>query len=235
MKLSEVMTFLAEHGDERTKTTLMKHGARKPLFGVKVADVKKIVKTIKKDHLLSLELYRTGNSDAMYLAGLIADETQITAETLEEWVDGAYWYYISEFAVPWVAADTAFGRELALRWIQRPEEGVAAAGWCTYSRLMAVTEDEDLDLDEVRGLLTQVSETIHAQQNRVRHTMNAFVIAAGSSVVPLLEDARVAAREIGKVHVDMGGTACKVPLATAYIDKVVDSGRLGKKRRGPRG
>ena len=134
-----------------------------------------------------------------------------------------------------MAADTVFGRELALRWIQRPEEGVAAAGWCTYSRLMAATEDEDLDLDEIRGLLSRVGDTIHEQQNRVRHTMNAFVIATGSYVAPLLDDARAVANEIGKVHVDMGGTACKVPLATAYIDKVVDSGRLGRKRRGPRG
>ncbi|MBR57323.1 MAG: DNA alkylation repair protein, partial [Myxococcales bacterium] len=149
MKLSEVMQFLADHGDERTKATLSKHGAREPFFGVKVADLKKLVKKTKKDHHLSLELYKTGNSDAMYLAGLIADEKQITPETLEEWVNGAYWYYISEFAVPWVAAETTFGRELALGWIDRPEEGVAAAGWCTYSRLMAINEDEDLDLDEI--------------------------------------------------------------------------------------
>ncbi|MDP6944407.1 MAG: DNA alkylation repair protein [Myxococcota bacterium] len=235
MTLSEVMAFLSEHGDERTKATLMKHGAREPFFGVKVADLKKVVKKIKKDHSLSLSLYETGNSDAMYLAGLIADETQMTAEILEEWVAAAYWYYLSEFTVPSVAADTAFGRELALRWMQRPEEGVAAAGWCTYSRLMAITEDEDLDLDEICGLLSKIGETIHDQQNRVRHTMNAFVIAAGASVAPALEDAQAVARQVGTVQVDMGGTACKVPLATAYITKVVDSGRVGRKRRGPRG
>lgn len=166
---------------------------------------------------------------------MVADETQITAETLEEWVDGAYGYYISEFDVPWVAAETAFGRELALRWIQRSEEGVAAAGWSTYPRLMTVTDDEDLDLDEIRGLLTQFGETIHDQQSRVHHTMNAFVIAAGSSVVPLLEDAQTVAREIGTVKADLGGTACKVPVATAYIDKVLDSGRVGRRRRGTRG
>ncbi|MBR58004.1 MAG: DNA alkylation repair protein, partial [Myxococcales bacterium] len=51
----------------------------------------------------------------------------------------------------------------------------------------------------------------------------------------LLDDARSVAHSIGQVHVDMGGTACKVPLATAYIDKAVDRGSVGKKRRGPRG
>ena len=42
------------------------------------------------------------------------------------------------------------------------------------------------------------------------------------------------AGKIGKVHVEMGGTACKVPLATAYIDKVESKGRVGKKRKGAR-
>ena len=65
MKLPEVMVLLTGHGHERTKTTLMKHGAREPLSGVKVTDLKKIVKQIKKDHLLSIELYKTGNRDAM--------------------------------------------------------------------------------------------------------------------------------------------------------------------------
>ena len=190
MKLDEVMAFLAEHGDERTKATLIKHGACEPFFGVKVSDLKKVVKKIKKDHALSLELYATGNSDAMYLAGLIADDQQITEQTLEEWVNQAYWYYISEFTVPWVAAETKYGRALALQWMQRAEESVASAGWCTYSSLVTVTEDEELDLDEIRALLSEVASSIHEKQNRVRHTMNAFVIAVGSSVAPLLGDAR---------------------------------------------
>ncbi len=234
MTLNEVMAFLAEHGDERTKKTLLKHGAREPFFGVKVSDLKKVVRKIKKDHALSLELFATGNSDAMYLAGLIADPGQMTAEILEAWVAGAYWYYLSEFTVPWVAAETAFGRELALRWMQSPKESVAAAGWCTYSSLVSVTPDEDLDLDEIRGLLTTVGTTVHDRENRVRHTMNAFVIAVGTYVPPLLEEARGVACEIGVVKVDMGGTACKVPLATVYIEKVVDRGRVGKKRKGTR-
>ena len=56
----------------------MNHGAKEPFFGVKVGDLKKILKKTKKNHELSLELYKTGNSDAMYLAGLMADEKKIT-------------------------------------------------------------------------------------------------------------------------------------------------------------
>jgi hypothetical protein len=49
-------------------------------------------------------LFDTGNSDAMYLAGLIAFEKQITEENLRDWAEKAYWYYISEYAVAWIAA-----------------------------------------------------------------------------------------------------------------------------------
>lgn len=41
------------------------------MFGVKVGDMKTIVKKVKVNYELSLlELFDTGNSDAMYLAGL---------------------------------------------------------------------------------------------------------------------------------------------------------------------
>ncbi|MDG2448340.1 MAG: DNA alkylation repair protein, partial [Saprospiraceae bacterium] len=91
MTAKEILNQLEAYGNERTKTTLMKHGAQEPFFGVKIADLKKVLKKTKKNHKLSLELYKTGNSDAMYLAGLMADETQITKEQLNNWVENAYW------------------------------------------------------------------------------------------------------------------------------------------------
>ena len=114
MTKEEVLSELDSYGDAQTKKTLMRHGAREPLFGVRVGDLKKILKKTKKNHELSLELYETGNSDAMYLAGLMADEKQITKEQLNHWVENAYWYNLSEYAVAWVAAETPFGFEIGL-------------------------------------------------------------------------------------------------------------------------
>ena len=85
MTADEIMIELAAYGDAQTKKTLMTHGAQEPLFGVKVADLKKILKKTKKNHELSLELFATGNSDTMYLAGLMADEKKITKTQLETW------------------------------------------------------------------------------------------------------------------------------------------------------
>jgi 3-methyladenine DNA glycosylase AlkD len=231
MTFNEVMQELQSYGDERTKNTLMNHGAKEPLFGVKVGDLKKLLKKTKKNHELSLKLYKSGNSDAMYLAGLMADENKITKDHLQDWVKKAYWYYLSEFTVPWVAADTEFGFDLGLEWIESSEENIAAAGWATLSSFSAVNPDERLDIDKYSELLDQVSRNIHDAPNRVRHVMNAFVIAVGSNIKALTKKALEVADYVGKVSVDMNGTACKVPLAKDYIQKIVDKDRVGKKRK----
>jgi 3-methyladenine DNA glycosylase AlkD len=231
MTRDEVMKELEKFGGEQTKKVLVRHGAREPFFGVKVADLKKIVKKTGKDHGLSLALYATGNSDAMYLAGLIADETKITMEQLNDWVRKAYWYMLSEYTVAWVAAESPYGWELGLEWIDSGEEMIASAGWATLSSHLAIAPDEKLDKKKLGELLARVEKEIHTAPNRVRYTMNGFVIALGSHVPDLTGSSVRAGKNIGKVHVDMGGTACKVPLATEYIKKMENKGYIGRKKK----
>ena len=209
----------------------MTHGAKEPLFGVKVQDLKLILKKTKKNHELSLELFATGNSDAMYLAALMADEQQITKAQLQTWVEQAYWSYLCEYAVPWVAAESPHGFDLGLKWIESDQETIATAGWGTLSYFAAVHEDDQLELDAYTRLLDRVEKNIHSAPNRVRYTMNGFVIAIGTYIKALTPKAKEVGKKIGTVIVDMDGTACKVPLATAYIDKVIDKGRVGIKRK----
>jgi len=231
MTAKEILSELEEYGDEKTKNTYITIGAKAPLFGVKVQNLKKILKRTKKNHELSLELYATGNYDAMYLAGLMADEKRITAEQLELWVGQAYFSYLSEYTVPWVAAETEYGFELGLKWIQSEIETVAAAGWGTLAYCAALHEDEKLDTKAYLMLLDTIEKEIHEAQNRVRYAMNGFVISVGTSIEALTNKSKKVAKKIGKVTVDVGGTACKVPLASDYIDKVIAKGRIGIKRK----
>jgi 3-methyladenine DNA glycosylase AlkD len=231
---TEIVEELKQRGSESIKRVLMKHGAKEPFYGVKIEDLKKIQKRVKTNHQLALELYDTGISDAMYLAGLIADDAQMTKKDLQRWVKQAYWCMLGECTVAWVAAGSPHGRELALRWIDSKQESIAAAGWATLGSLVAIRADDELDLAEIRALLSRVQKTIHDQPNRVRHTMNNFVIAVGCYIKPLTDLAVAAAEKIGTVTVDVGETACKVPYAPDYIQKVRARGTLGKKRKSAR-
>ncbi len=227
----EIVEELRTLGSESIKNVLRKHGAQEPFFGVKVEHLKKIQKRIKTNQELALSLYDTGISDAMYLAGLIADDARMTKKDLQRWLKQASWSMISECTVPWVAAGSKHGRDLALQWIDSKQESTAAAGWCTLASLVAVKDDSELDLAELKRLLNRVQNSIHDQPNRVRYAMNSFVIAVGSYVSPLTEDALQTAKSMGAVSVDMGETACKVPLAIDYIRKVQARGAIGKKRK----
>ena len=210
------------------------HGITGPLFGVKVEELKKYEKAIKKDYQLALDLYDTGVYDAIYLAGLIADESKMTKDDLRGWLEKATSERVAEFAVAWVAADGPHGWELAQEWIDSQDEKYAAVGWGTLSSLVAVKSDADLDIPALKNLLERVKNTIHAQPDRVRSKMNGFVIALGSCVTKLTDDALRAGEVIGKVEVNMGNTSCKVPFAPDYIRKVASMGRIGKKRKSAR-
>ena len=231
MTAKEIVQELKPLGKDTYKKVLLNHGVKEPFFGVKIEDLKKILKRVKEDYQLAIDLYDTGIYDAMYLAGLIADDPKMTKADLQRWAEQANCAMLSEYTVPWVAAESEHGRELALAWIESKKEGLAVAGWATLSGLVAIKDDAELDVAELKQLLARVQRTIHQQPNRVRHVMNGFVIAVGSYVKALTAFSLQTAAKIGPVSVDMGGTACKVPLATEYIKKVQQRGAIGKKRK----
>ena len=231
MTLDEVMKELEKAGDENTRKTHIRHGAKEPLFGVKVQELKKIMKKTKHDYKLSLQLYDIGNSDAMYLAGLISKPMEMTIEEINHWADKAYWNMLSEYIVPWVASESRFGAELAREWIKSDRESIASAGWSTWSSLTSIKPDSELDLEELYNLLQTIPDKLRTAKDRVTYTMNGFVICVGSYVIPLFDTAMEVAEKIGKVQVDMKGTACKVPSAVDYLNKIKNMNRIGHKKK----
>jgi 3-methyladenine DNA glycosylase AlkD len=230
---ASVMAELKKQGTEKTRAIYVRHGmATDNMYGVSMGDLKVIAKTIKGQQALALELYETHNLDAMYLAGMVADGAQMNRKQLNSWADAAgNLQMISEYTVPWVTVENPEACSLAVEWIKSQTAHVAAAGWCTYSGLLATKPDQELDLSEIENLLATIVKRINSAPNRVRYVMNNFIIAAGTYVKPLLKQAKAAARQVGTVSVDLGDTACVIRAAIPQIEKIESSGRLGKKRK----
>jgi 3-methyladenine DNA glycosylase AlkD len=233
MTSKEVLAELKKAGSDQVKKLFLKHGAKEPFYGVKVEDMKKIMKKIKDDKQeVAYELFDSGISDAQYLAALLADGSQMSKKELQQWAEKASWSQISEFAVPWVTSENKKdGFDLALKWIDSKKETIASSGWCSLSSIISVWPDEELDIKTLMKLLTRVEKEIHKSQNRVKYGMNGFVIAVGSFVEALSPQAFATAKKIGEVYVDMGETSCQVPYAPMYIQKVIDKGYLGRKKK----
>ena len=231
MTTEQIMKELEKKGSESIRKIFLNHGAKEPMFGVKVGDLKVIQKKVKKDHQLAMELFGTGIYDAMYLAGLIADESKMTKQDIQQWAEKSPSHGISEYTVAWVAAESDYGWELGMKWIDSPKETIASSGWNTLSGVIAMKPDNELDIALIKKLLQRIVKEIHSAPNRVRYTMNGFVIGVGGYIKELTKEAIEVSKKIGDVYVDMGNTACKVPSVQDYIKRMEARGSIGKKKK----
>lgn len=231
MTTEQVMKELEKKGSEQIKKILLNHGIKEPLFGVKISDLKVIQKKVKIDHELALSLYETGIYDAMYLAGLIVDDSKMSKKDLQQWAEKAPSSGISEYTVAWVAAESDHGWELGMKWIDSSKEKIATSGWNTLSGVIAMKPDNELDIATIKKLLQRIAKEIHSAPNRVRYAMNNFIITVGGYTKELTKEAIEIAKKVGDVYVDLSGTACKVPGAVDYIKKMEAKGVIGKKKK----
>ena len=234
MTFEEIMRELESLATEQTKRIYKAHGVREPHFGVPTTAMRPLAKKIKRNQPLAELLYASGNYDAMYFAGMIADPKVMTPADFDRWMDAAYFFMLSDYVVAVSLAETDFAQSLADRWIDSGEELRMSAGWACYEWLLGSRPDGEFDTAKIKAMLDVVAATVHKCPNRTRYSMNGFVIAVGVSYIPLYLDALQTAEKIGAVTVVSEKGKCSVPLASAAILKARDRGRTGFKRRGVR-
>ena len=232
MNAETILKELAALGKESYKRTLMKnHGVREPFFGVPIGELKKFQKRIKQDYQLALDLYETGNYDAMYLAGMIADDERMSRNDLQRWVEKAYGGALAGATVPGVAAGSPHGWEMARKWIESEKPMIAAAGWATLSAIVSVKPDVELEMTELKRLMKRAQKEMKSAPDIVRYQMNGFLISVGCYVEALTQMAMEIGEKIGEVHADLGNNDCAIPYGPDYIRKVQARGTIGKKRK----
>ncbi|TQR12957.1 DNA alkylation repair protein [Psychrobacillus soli] len=231
MNLEMVMQELEALGKERMKKMYLSNGAHEPLFGVATGAMKPIAKKIKINQPLAEELYATGNYDAMYFAGIIANPKGMTESDYDRWMDEAYFYMLSDYVVAVTLSESDIAQEVADKWIASGEELRMSAGWSCYCWLLGNRKDVEFSEEKISNMLDTVKNTIHDSPERAKSAMNNFVYTVGISYVPLHEKAVETAKEIGIVEVKREKKKSSFLNANESIQKEVDRGKLGFKRK----
>lgn len=231
MNLEEVMQELEALGKERTKKIYVSNGAQEPLFGVATGAMKPMSRIIKKDQTLAEQLYATGNYDAMYFAGVIADPKAMTAADFERWIDGAYFYMLSDYVVAVTLAETDIAQDVADGWIASGEELRMSAGWSCYCWLLGNRPDHEFSEQKLANMLEVVEATIHNSPERAKYAMNQFIYTVGISFSPLHKQAVETAKRVGPVEVKRDKKKTSILQASETIQKAVEKGQLGFKRK----
>lgn len=231
MNAEMVLQELEALGKERTKKMYMSNGAHEPLFGVATGAMKPIAKKIKIDQALAEALYATGNYDAMYFAGVIADPKAMTAEDFNRWMEAAYFYMLSDYVVAVTLAEAPIAQEVADAWIASGEELKMSAGWSCYCWLLGNRKDSEFSESKLANMLEVVKNTIHDVPERTKSAMNNFLYTVAISYVPLHEQAVATAQAIGPVEMKRDNKKSTLLHAYETIQKEVERGRVGFKRK----
>lgn len=230
-KINIILAELKELSSAQCHKIYVNHGApSEQTFGVKVGDLKLLVKKYKGNHDLGLALYHTGNTDAQYLAGYLVDPKKMSLTELSPWMEQASWYMLSEYMVPWVVGESGLALEAFELWRHHPADHVQAGAWASLNGALS---HEAYTIPEVLldRLIIQIRESISSSPNRVKYQMNAFIISLGIYEANYRDQMIALGQEIGKIQVDLGNTSCKVPYAPEYIEKAMKRATAGKKKK----
>ncbi len=230
MNAESVMSELEALGKERLKKMYLSNGAREPLFGVATGAMKPMAKKIKINQPLAEQLYATGNYDAMYFAGIIADPKAMTAADYNRWMDAAYFYMLSDYVVAVTLAEADIAQDVADQWIASGEELRMSAGWSCYCWLLGSRPDREFPESKISAMLELVEKTIHESPDRTKSAMNNFMYTAAISYLPLHNKAVETAKAVGPVEMKRDNKS-KFLNASENIRKEVERGKLGFKRK----
>lgn len=193
--------------------------------------MKPIFKKTKINQPLAEQLYATGNYDAMYFAGIIADPNAMTEADYDRWMDAAYFYMLSDFVVAVTLAEADIAQEVADKWIASGEELRMSGGWNCYCWLLGNRPDDEFSESKIAGMLELVKKTIHESPERTKYAMNNFLYTVAVSYLPLHDQVCETARAVGPVEVNKDKAKSKFIYAYENIQQAVGKGRVGFKRK----
>ena len=228
--LADVMTQLENYGTAQNRKIYVRHGAASGnVFGVSFANLNILLKKIRCDHSLATQLWETGNYDARNLATKIADPSKMNITVANRWVSSAN-NYLHSSLLGGMLARSPVAKSLMQKWCASKKEFTKQSGYALLSACLRDNVDA-ISAGTGRDYLRLIELEIHHSPNWARYSMNWSLIAIGTYIDALADEAVETAGRIGKVEVDHGETSCKTPDAAAYIVKARDHPKRKRTRR----
>jgi 3-methyladenine DNA glycosylase AlkD len=217
MTLNETLEQLQALGDARVRAQNAKWGAGDNQFGVSLGDIRKVAKKIRKDHALALSLWETANVDAQFLATLLIDPNELSAEAMDRMVRSITFSRVADWFNSYVVAKHAEKESLREEWMSADDRWAGRAGWQLTAEHVAKNR-EGLDLP---ALLDRIESEMADAEPEVQWTMNNTLAAIGIHD-PTLRGRAVAIGEKLGVYRDYPvSKGCTSPFAPIWIEAMV--------------
>lgn len=167
-------------------------------FGIRIPELRKMAKKIRKNRELAHKLWELGYRETMILASMIDVPEQVTEEQLEKWVRDFNCWEICDQTIMNLFKKTEFAYSKAFEWSVSEEEFIKRAGYVMIA-VLAVSDKKAEDQSFIQFFP---------------------LIEKGSTDSRIMVKKAVnwALRQIGKRNLKLNKEAIKVAKAIAQLD-----------------
>lgn len=219
MSFENVFAQLEACGSESARKMYARHGAGDNQFGVTLGNLRGLAKKLKTNHGLALQLWATGNADAMILATMLLAPEQLSAKEIERMVKPLTYHKLIDELVYNVVAKTSCADELRTRWMDSPKELVGRAGWNLLIARILNRDTDGLDFDSI---LEKIEAEILSAPKRKQESMNRCLVEIGCRIPEFTQkclDLRERLGRFDKTPVPKGCTSTYAPEWIAAVLK----------------
>jgi 3-methyladenine DNA glycosylase AlkD len=130
MTSAEIITLLQQKADKNYLTGMQRFGINSnKTLGVKVPELRKLARLVKKDHQLAQQLWDTGIHEARLLASMIDDPVQVTVKQIDAWVKDFNSWDVCDQVCGNLFDRTPYAIEKALEFSTYEKEYIKRAGF----------------------------------------------------------------------------------------------------------
>jgi 3-methyladenine DNA glycosylase AlkD len=217
MVLAEVMDRLRSMGDAKIRQINARQGAGENQFGVKLGDIRTLAKSIKTNHELAMELWATGNADAMFLATLLMRPKLLSEEELDRMAHSLTFTRVADWFMDYVVKAHPQKEALRQKWVAADHPMAARAYWSLTAERIAKNPD-GLDLS---ALLDRIESEMPGAPAESQWTMNFALAAIGINHPGYRQRAIDIGEKLGIYRDYPTSKGCTSPFAPTWIEEMV--------------
>ena len=217
MTLSDTLEHLKALGDDKVRTRNSGNGAGDNQYGVKLSDIRKVAKKLKSNHQLAIELWKTGNIDARFLATLVIEPGALSAAEMNQMVRSVAFVRVADWLNSYVVRNHPDKETLRQAWMTSDHPMAARAGWSlTMERI--VRSPQGLNIP---ALLDRVETEMGGAAPEIQWTMNGALAEIGIHFPEHRKRALAIGEQLGVFRDYPTSKGCTSPFAPIWINEMV--------------
>lgn len=163
-------------------------------FGLRQPQIKAIAKQIGKNHVLALQLWKTGIHEARHLAIQLADKKQVTPQLMDVWQKDFNSWDIVDGCCADVFCRTPYAYDKAVEWCKQKPEYQKRAGYSMMAYL--AVHDKKAPDEKLWQFIPYIIEASTDDRNFVRKAVNWALRSIGKRNKDLCKRAITVADEL---------------------------------------